>query len=368
MNIGTLIQFLLGSFLPWRSVALINFCFPIASLILLFFVPETPIWLISKNRLEEARKSIAWLRGWVEVEEIEDDFQELYKQIKSTKSEKPLSCSEKLKLFKDRTFLWPFFVVALTFFLSHFNGTTTLGIYAIKIFSVLKAPINTYYATVIMGVVQFIGCIICMVLINILGKRKLNFISLFGTAVCFVVVATHAYMYDIFYFGTTTTNLNSTLTNVTNSTIKDTTDESYHWLPLCFLVAASFLTHIGIRILPWVLTGEVYTTEIRAAASGFSGGIGYIFNFISNKIFLSLVAFLTLPGVFWFYGLLGMIGIVALYFVLPETEGKSLYEVTEHFAGRSKLRNSVGKRKRFENGNVNPAFVCDEKGISDTTL
>lgn len=349
-------------------VALVNCFMPVLSFILLIFVPETPIWLISKNRLEEAKRSIAWLRGWVKVEDIEDEFQELYKQIHITKNnEKQPTFIDKLKLFKDKTFLWPYFVVAFTFFLSHFNGSTTLGIYAIKLFAAIKAPIDKYYATVIMGGVQLVGCIMCMVLINILGKRLLNFISLIGTSLCLIVVATYAQKNDMFNFEKSFTNSNIA-NNTSNSTISNIDVETYHWTPLCFLLLSAFLSYIGIRILPWVLTGEVYPTEIRAAASGFSGGTGYIFNFISSKIFLSLVSLLTLPGIFWFYSIMGIVGTAGLYFVLPETEGKSLYEVTEHFAGRTKLRNSVGRKKKKENGNVNPGFVCDEKGDNDTTL
>lgn len=319
------------------------------------------MWLITKSRLEEARKSIAWLRGWVHVSEVEDEFQELYKQINSSNNnEKQLSCFDKLKLFKNKTFLWPYVLVALAFFLSHFNGATTLGIYAIKIFEVFKVPMDKYFATVLMGCVQLMGCIVCMIFINRFGKRSMNFVSLLGTAICFIVVAAYAYMNDIFYFKEPNVRRFTSFNTTSNSTSLDVVIEGYSWIPVCFLVLGTFLTYIGIRILPWILTGEVYPTEIRATASGISGGTGYIFNFLTNKIFLSLVSFWTLPGLFLFYGLLGILGTVAIYFLLPETEGKSLFDVTEHFAGRSKLRNSVGRKKKCQ-GQSNPAFVDDTK-------
>ncbi|KRT83314.1 membrane transporter, partial [Oryctes borbonicus] len=78
---GILIQFLFGTFFHWRTVALINCIFPIASFILLFFVPESPHWLILQNRLLDARKSIAWLRGWTNLEQIEPEFKDLCRYI-----------------------------------------------------------------------------------------------------------------------------------------------------------------------------------------------------------------------------------------------------------------------------------------------
>ena len=81
---GLLTQFLLGTFLKWRTVALVSAVVPVTSFILLFFVPESPYWLIIKNRPEDARKCIAWLRGWTTVEEIEPEYNELSKQISAS--------------------------------------------------------------------------------------------------------------------------------------------------------------------------------------------------------------------------------------------------------------------------------------------
>lgn len=373
--LGILSQFLFGTFLQWRTVVLINCALPIISFILLIFVPETPVWLISKKKFDEARKSIAWLRGWVPVQNIEGEFQELCNQRlqqetthgKSdviedlTNNKKPAvkkaSTIQNLKLYVKKQFLWPYFVVSLVFFLSHFNGNTTLQIYAIKIFSTLKTPIDKYYATVLLGIVQFLGCIVCVVFVNILGKRVINFISLLGSGICFIIVATYAYLIDVKYFDDVVKN-NET-GNTTHASIfsEETSIQDFRWIPVTFLVASAFLSYVGIKILPWILTGEVYFSEVRATASGISGGTGYIFSFLANKVFLSSVSSFTLPGVFWLYGAISVVGTIVLYFLLPETEGKSLFEITEHFAGRSKMTNSVRRKKVNQcSGKNNEAF------------
>lgn len=45
---GTVSQLFLGSFLHWRSAAILNLMFPILALCALYFIPESPHWLISK--------------------------------------------------------------------------------------------------------------------------------------------------------------------------------------------------------------------------------------------------------------------------------------------------------------------------------
>lgn len=55
------------------------------------------------------------------------------------------------QLYTKKNFLKPFALVTLTFALGHFSGMATLQTYAVNIFATLKAPIDKYYATIILG-------------------------------------------------------------------------------------------------------------------------------------------------------------------------------------------------------------------------
>lgn len=350
---GILAVFLLGTFLNWRTVALISGIFPITSFVLLFFVPESPYWFILKNRQEDAQKSLAWLRGWVAVEEIQPEYMELNKQISnSVVDNRPLA--DKVKLYTEKKFYWPFSVVAFAFLLSQFCGTTPLQVFAVKIFASLRTPIDEYYATVAMGVAEFLGCILSTSVVHYTGKRIMNFISLISCGTCFLIVATYAYCNDLKYLQKFSTNFLES---------EDLSQKfSTSWLPMSFLVLAAFCSHTGIKLLPWMLIGEVYSNETRASASGFSGALSYIFGFVSIKIFLSLTVAITLPGIFWLYTAVCFIGTIILYFVLPETEGKTLFEITEHFAGNSKLSNNVTRLKDIKGeGEINTSYVQNEE-------
>ena len=52
-----------GYFLNWRLSAFILVTPPILLTIFSFILPETPYWLVEKNNLHEARKSLQFLRG-----------------------------------------------------------------------------------------------------------------------------------------------------------------------------------------------------------------------------------------------------------------------------------------------------------------
>lgn len=388
--LGVFIQFLMGTFFYWRTVALINISIPILAIALLFFVPESPYWLITKNRLMEARESLAWLRGWTTLEEVDSEYRDLCMSLgknPATGIDNPafvgddsviirtpvVSKPSKMELFKrfgKRSFILPYMLVAFGFYLGHFSGMTTLQTFAVQIFQTLKAPIDKYYATMLLGIVELMGALLCVIVIHYTGKRPLTFFSTIGCGICFIIVATYAYLIDVKYLETGNQLkyiVNSTeMTNVTTGMpgIPDSTQtvfgvslDSLHWLPTTFLIGSAFLSHAGIRLLPWVLIGEVYPGDVRGIASGLSGGIGYIFGFASNKSFLTMINTFTLPGTFWFYGIMSLLGTVILYFTLPETEGRTLIDIENHFAGIRKLSDKQHKTKNIEIGEINMGFT-----------
>lgn len=60
-SFGMVLAYLKGAYLPWRLVAWLNLTYAIVPVILVqLFVPESPVWLVSKGRNEQARKSLEW--------------------------------------------------------------------------------------------------------------------------------------------------------------------------------------------------------------------------------------------------------------------------------------------------------------------
>ncbi|CAG9793504.1 unnamed protein product [Diatraea saccharalis] len=74
---GIFMAYLLGSVLPWRQAALAALSIPLITMVLVLFVPETPVWLLSKGRQKQALRSLCRLRGWAKPEEVKEEFDQL---------------------------------------------------------------------------------------------------------------------------------------------------------------------------------------------------------------------------------------------------------------------------------------------------
>jgi hypothetical protein len=70
-------------------------------------------------------------------------------------------------------------------------------------------------------------------------------------------------------------------------------------------------------------------------AGGMAAASNYIIGFIAAKTFLSTMHGLQMYGTFWLFGAINCACFIFLYFLLPETEGKSLEEIERLFAANS---------------------------------
>lgn len=374
--IGVFTQFLFGLLWYWRVVALINIAFTVLAIVALCFVPESPHWLVSKKRFDDARKSLQWLRGWTTAGAVEQELQDIQALFKKEKvsDDTQETWSEVLSNYLKKSFLLPFFLVSFSFFVGNFSGMTTLQTYAVSIFQSLKAPIDKYYATLILGLLQIIGSSICVLLVHYTGKRPLTFFSTGGAGVCCILVA--AFDFYIKMYGTDTligTNSTSANANGTVFVEQEEVRNPYSWMPTTLLMLLALISHTGLRLLPWILIGEVFSAKTRSAGAGFSGAVGYIFGFVTNKIYISMVDNLSIWGTYGFYGIVCFVGCTVFYFILPETEGKKLNDIENHFAGRKKLNNQVYRSKkrppcdesrmRDLKGNTNATFEGDSSNL-----
>lgn len=158
-------------------------------------VPETPLWLLSKKRENEALVSLQWLRGWVSPKSVENEFNEMKRYSESSNScatclkvvvkcsHPPAALREKIKELTRKRTIRPFLVVFFCFAVMQFSGVNPIRTYMVQIIRALEIPIDANWATTVVGIIVFVANIVCMSFVRVLGKRKMYFISLIGGAI-----------------------------------------------------------------------------------------------------------------------------------------------------------------------------------------
>lgn len=296
--IGISLVYLLGSITTWRLTAIICCSVPICTAIVICFVPETPYWLLAKNRKEEALKSLMWLRGWVKNPKyVEKEFNEIVRYSEESNrcvachksnskcTHPPASARELAKELVRKRTLKPFFIVIMMFVFAQFSGLSSMRPYLVQIFQAFAVPIEASWATVVIGIMGFLANIACMCLIKSVGKRKIALISMTGASIS--VISLSIYAYFILPQGLTSFDKHPLASPGNN----------LGYVPLTFIYLLAFFTSFGLLPIPWNFLSEVFPFKSRGLATGITAAINYTMAFFTTKTYYNLETGLSLFGV-----------------------------------------------------------------------
>ena len=157
--------FMASSIDPWHHMFLMGIYPAVILFIGLFFLPESPRWLLLKNRNQDAINVLRKLRGEFYQAEL-NDIQETLKIEKNRKSNWGV-------LFQKKHL--PLVAIAvLIMFFQQLSGINAIIYYSPKVFmSAGLAVENVLFATVLVGLVNLFSTIIGLPLLDKLGRRPL---------------------------------------------------------------------------------------------------------------------------------------------------------------------------------------------------
>jgi len=276
----------------WRTMFGTEIIPAVIFFILLFLVPESPRWLMAKNKQKNALDILLkFVLKKTAEKEIDDIKQVLAKE----------TCSWK-HIFQPGIRLALFIGITLAV-LSQFTGINSIIYYGPKIFE--SAGFSTggsLNSQVVIGVINVLFTLIAIWKIDQLGRRVLLIVGCSGMMVSHIVIGI------LFYTG----HSNGILLLI---------------FILCFI--AFFAFSFGPVI--WTLLSEIYPTYLRGRAMSIATLSLWSGTYIIGQTVPWLFENLKTHGTFWLFAGMCIPALLIVWKLVPETKGKTLEEIENYW-------------------------------------
>lgn len=181
--------------MSWRQTAMIFVAVPICTFLAMIMVPETPIWLISKNKLKKSFESLKWLRGCKSSESIYNEHRKLraYSNLSrqcDTCLHQEIDCihsvtiRNKLSQLSRKRILKPFILIALLEFFAQFSGVVSSRAYIFQILNAYAIQMNGHLTAISLSLLGLAARLCLLSIIRVTGKRNIYLVSSIVTYVC----------------------------------------------------------------------------------------------------------------------------------------------------------------------------------------
>jgi len=304
-GVGILLTYVIGTLVSWQTLTLICALVALLFMIAVYFVPESPAYLLGKGQKKKAGKSLMWLRGADSFDQIQDELNEM--QVKLENNHRG---NFKLGHLISLEALKPMGITLMLMFLQQFAGINIVIFYASQIFKDAGSNVDPQTCSIIIGAVFVISTSVSIMFIDKAGRRMLLIASCLGSSASLIGLGTFFYM--------------KLLNN-------DVAPEGWTWLPLASLIFFSIFFNVGLGPIPWIYMAEVLPPHIKGTASAISTTIIWMLAFLITKTFKDISLALGIHGCYWMFAGICGFGAIYTFIFVPETKGKSLDEIQKHF-------------------------------------
>ena len=291
--VSYLVGFAFASISGWRWM--IGLAAAPAVVMLLGLIPlvESPRWLSTRGRHEEARAAM------VRVRPTEREADEELDDIRSALEDE--SAVTYRSLFQSRPVRRGILIGVVVAATNQLVGVNAILYYAPTILKQAGfGDSSAILSSVGIGGAFLIFTVVGLFAVDAIGRRRT---LLIGIAVVVVVLASIGALYLFPQSSTVGVLLVVGLT----------------------VYEAAFSASLGIGI--WLVNSEILPNRVRGKAQSFGTVTHWGLDLIISLVVLSVISAVSATGLFWIFAGFGIVGFVVLFKILPETRGRSLEQI-----------------------------------------
>jgi len=256
---------------------------------MMFFMPESPRWLVKNGKDEDARSILGSVVGdeyaEFELRDIRETVQEEIGQVNFSDLLEP----RVLKIIS---------VGVVLAVIQQWCGSNVIFYYAENVFSSAGYNLSGIMQTIVFtGLVNLVFTVAAMYTVDWLGRRWLMLVGCMGLCIFYTTLGT------LYHFGV-------------------------QGVPVLITVLVALSCYaFSLAPVVWVLLSELFPNRIRGAAMAISVFALWTANWALTQLFPIMDSSLGIAGSFWIFGGICAASFIYLLIVLPETKGKTLEDI-----------------------------------------